>query len=101
MNNHIESAPLVFNEAEKQFEIDINSNVAFIEYTIKDNKFFLTHTEVPKAIEGLGAGTALVEKTLQYIKDKNMLVVPSCSFVAHYIDKHPEWQSILSEGYQM
>jgi len=101
MKNHIESAPLIFNEAEKQFEINTDSHVAFIEYTMKGNKIFLTHTEVPKALEGQGVGSALVKKTLQHIKDHNMILVPSCSFVANYIDKHPEWQSILSEGYQM
>ena len=101
MKNQIESAPLIFNEAEKQFEIIIDAHTAFIEYTMKDNKIFLTHTEVPKALEGQGVGSVLVKKTLQHSKDHNMIVVPSCSFVANYINKHPEWQSILSEGYQM
>ena len=101
MKNQIDSSPINFNEAEKQFEMKIESHTAFIEYTMKDDKIYLTHTEVPKELEGHGIGSVLVKKTLQHIKDHNLILVPSCSFVAAYVDKHPEWQSILSEGYQM
>lgn len=48
-----------------------------------------------------GAAGELVKGALQYAKDNGLTVVPSCSYVAHYIDKHPEWASVLSEGYQM
>lgn len=97
----LENAELILNEAENQFEIAIDNQTAFIEFIRKGKKIFLTHTEVPKSLEGQGIGTALVNKTLHYIKANHLVLVPSCSFVAHYVNKHDEWQSILSEGYQM
>lgn len=102
MQNPIAHVPLVFNEAESQFEIHIDGQVAFIEFVKKTKKIWLTHTEVPKSLEGRGIGSAMVEKALQYIRDNNWVLVPSCSFVAAYVNKHAdEWHSLLSEGYQM
>ena len=101
MNNQGGNVTLQRNDVENQFEIHYESNVAFIEYIIKEEKIYLTHTEVPKALEGQGIGSKLVKMVLQYIKDHNMVLVPQCSFVAAYVNKHPEWHSILSEGYQM
>lgn len=89
------------NEPQNQFELHIDGHIAFAEYACEGNKIYLTHTEVPKAIEGQGYGSELVKKALQYIKKNHLTLIPLCSFVAHYVNNHPEWQSILSEGYQM
>ena len=89
------------NESESQFELNINGEIAFIEYFIEDNKIHLTHTEVPKALQANGVGTELVKHSLQYIKEHNLTLVPTCSFVADYVNNNPKWHSILSEGYQM
>ena len=73
----------------------------FKDQVVQDDKYHLTHTEVPKELQGKGAARKLVEKVLQYIKDKNMRVVPSCTYVARYIDRNQQWHSLLSDGYQM
>ncbi|HMI06429.1 MAG TPA: GNAT family N-acetyltransferase [Flavobacterium sp.] len=92
---------LINNEAQSQFEIHVDGQVAFIEYAIEDRKIYLTHTEVPESLQGNGIGSALVRLVLQYIKKNHLVLFPLCSFVAHYVDNHTEWHSILSEGYQM
>lgn len=89
------------NEEQKQFELVANGHTAFLEYYMEGNKIYLTHTEAPQALRGTGAASELVKKTLQYAKDNGLTVVPSCSYVAHYINNHPEWAGVLSEGYQM
>ena len=62
---------------------------------------YLTHTEVPKALEGKGVGKSIVEKSLNYIKDHDYKLAPLCPFVAAYVKRHPEWQSILARGYNI
>ncbi|MFP9099489.1 GNAT family N-acetyltransferase [Flavobacterium sp. RHBU_24] len=89
------------NEAESQFEVEVDGALAFIEYYTKDSKLFLTHTEVPEALRGQGAAGSLVESTLKYARENGLAVVPLCSYVAYYVNNHPEWASVLSEGYQM
>lgn len=98
MNNH----ELILNEDKKRFEMQVEGHIAFIEYILtNDNVMFLTHTEVPKELGGKGIGSAIVEKALNYIKDKNYTLAPLCPFVAKYIVKHPDWQSILAKGYNV
>lgn len=92
---------LIFNEAANQFELNIDGQTAFIEYFFEGNKIYLTHTEVPEDLQGQGIGTKLALQTLQYIKKHHWIVVPQCAFVSAFIDNHPQWRSILSEGYQM
>ena len=89
------------NEEEKQFELHHNSQVAFLEYFREGEKIYLTHTETPEALRGKGMASQLVQRSLQCCKDNGFIVVPQCSYVAHYVDNNPEWRDILSDGYQM
>ncbi len=97
----MQTSKIVLNEVKKQFEMKVNEDMAFTEYTTTGDKMYITHSEVPKQLEGQGIGSSMVEQVLQYIKDNNLKVVPLCPFVAAYINKHNKWQSILSDGYKM
>lgn len=89
------------NEQENQFELHTQEGVAFLEFIREGKKIYLTHTETPEALRGKGIAAKLVAQSLQYAKDNTLTVVPSCSYVAHYINNDPEWNSLLSAGYQM
>lgn len=89
------------NEKGNQFELLTGDELSFLEYYKDGKKIFLNHTEVPVDLRGHGVAARLVEKSLQYCRAHKFIVVPACSYVAHYIDNHPEWYDVLSEGYQM
>lgn len=89
------------NKEQNQFELHKDGHVAFLEYIDEGNKIYLTHTEAPEALKGTGAAAELVENALQYSKENKLTVVPSCSYVAHYINKNEQWREVLSDGYQM
>jgi uncharacterized protein len=90
------------NETKNRFELEVEGHIAFIEYILnKENIMFLTHTEVPPALEGKGVGKQIVEKALQYIRERNYTLAPLCPFVAKYLRIHPEWQSLLAKGYKV
>ena len=90
------------NESKHRFELAVDGHVAFIEYILnKEDIMFLTHTEVPPALEGKGVGSSIVLQALKYIKEKNYTLAPLCPFVAKYLRKHPEWQSLLARGYKV
>lgn len=89
------------NEKDNQFELTIGNELAFLEYYTDGKKIFLNHTEVPVDLRGKGIAAELVEKSLEYCRKHKLIVVPACSYVAHFIDNHPEWHDVLSEGYQM
>ena len=87
------------NEITERYEMVLdNGRVAFINYYITpDGNVALTHTDVPYGDEGQGVGSELVKQTLEEIEGRNSKVIPSCSFVAAYIRRHPEWKRLVVE----
>ncbi len=96
----------LFNNTErpkKRFELHVENEIAFIEYILaKENSIYLTHTEVPRSLEGKGLGTAIIKKALDYIREKEYRLVPLCPFVAAYLKRHPEaGKGLLKQGYSV
>ena len=101
MTPELEALPLVNNEMSRQFELVVDGVKAKIEYELQKGRMSLLHTEVPETLEGQGVGSAIVEKTLLYLEEHNLKLVPWCSFVKAYVKKHPEWKRILAQGIQV
>ncbi len=95
--------PLVKNEGKKRFEIERNGHFAFIDYKEVGNKMALIHTEAEPELAGTGAAGAVVEKTLHWIDEQKMVLLPYCPFVFSYIKRHPEWKRLVDpkfKGYE-
>ena len=86
---------LIDQSAKRRFELDIPSVTPYIEYILVKDKIYLTHTEVPKVHEGKGLGSYIVKKTLDYIREHNLTLIPLCPFVAMYIKRHPEYRDLV------
>lgn len=95
----MENYDLIDNVEQKQYEFHVGEYLPKIEYIkTKNGEIYLTHTEVPIALEGQGIATQLVEKVLADIESKDLKLVPMCPFVAKYIKKHPDWKRIVLRG---
>ncbi|UNU72933.1 N-acetyltransferase [Moraxella nasovis] len=80
-----------------RFETTIDGHTAYLSYVkLNDDTLEYDHTIVPKELGGQGLGTRLVKFALDYAKEHHKKVVPSCSFVASFINKNPEYQSLLA-----
>ena len=87
--------PLVKNETARQFEMNVDGKTAIIAYNESHFKITLLHTEVPPELEGKGAATAIIEKTLEYIEKNHFRLIPLCPLVIAYIKRHPQWKMLL------
>ncbi len=92
------SYQLIDNEEKKRYEFRLPEHTPFIEYIRTKDKIYLTHTEVPKELEGKGIGTALVKQALEEVKKQDWTLIPLCPFVALYIKRHPEWKALVLKG---
>lgn len=99
MKPEFENIPLFKNEEKQQFEITVEGHKAFIVYKEQPNVIALIHTEVEPELEGKGAATAVIEKTLAYIEDNNYKLIPLCPLVFAYIKRHPEWKRIVDDSF--
>ena len=83
------------NGSAKRFEIKAENALAVLEYELEDGTLTLVHTGVPSALEGQGIGGKLAKAALEYAKKEGLKVVPRCSFVRSYIERHTEYQGLL------
>ncbi|KAA8476114.1 hypothetical protein BDE36_3058 [Arcticibacter tournemirensis] len=88
---------LVNNESKQRYELTVEGLLSFIDYEIKDNIIYLTHTEVPEELEGKGIAAGMVEKAFNDIEERGLKLVPYCSYVATFLKRHPQWNRLLSE----
>ena len=89
---------LTNNETDNRFEMKVGDYTALIQYKKSHNRIKLIHTEVSPELEGKGAATAIIEKTLDYIEKNNFKLIPVCPLVFAYIKRHPEWKRIVDES---
>ena len=95
----MENYKLIDNVALHQYEFRIGDLIPRIEYIkTKNGEIYLTHTEVPSALEDKGVGSSLVRLALEDIERQQLRLVPLCPFVAGYVQKHPEWKRLVMEG---
>src|SRR3954468_19845943 len=86
----------VLNELAHRFEIREGDYVAVLEYRLRDgNRLVLTHTGVPLHLEGKGIAALLARTALDYAREHQMRVVPLCSFVQAYLQRHPEYADLV------
>lgn len=100
MKVNTENVMVENNEAAKQFEAQVDGHVALLQYHYSKGSIVFTHTEVPSALEGRGLAGKLARTALEYAKTHQLTVIPLCPFVASYIRKHSEYQSLVHPEYR-
>lgn len=87
--------PVTHNTSAKRFEIVQGDALAVLDYELEVGKIILSHTGVPQVLEGQGIGSRLARAGLDYAREHGLKVVALCSFVAAYIEKHPQYQDLV------
>ena len=90
------AAEVRHDERKRRFEVEEEGEVAILTYGLQDGLIVFTHTIVPDALEGRGIGSRLVRAGLDFARAEGLKVVPQCSFVRGYIERHEEAQDLLA-----
>ena len=84
-------APVPVHVPERtRFELVEPQGRAVLTYVRRDDEVVLEHTVVPEAVERRGVGSALVRTALDWAAAEGLAVVPQCSFVRGWIERHPD-----------
>jgi predicted GNAT family acetyltransferase len=70
--------------------------VGYIDYRARGDAVELPHTVVEPGHEGKGVGSALARFALDDIARAGRKVMPTCSFVAGYIERHPQDAALVA-----
>ncbi len=75
-----------------RFELIQDGVAGVLTYSRGDDHVVLEHTVVPAALEGQGVGSTLTRAALAWAKEEGLAVVPQCTFVQDYLERHPDDQ---------
>jgi predicted GNAT family acetyltransferase len=86
---------VIHNPEAGRFEVKKNGHLAVLEYQQSDGTIIFTEASVPEVLGGQGIGSRLAVAGLDYARSQSLAVVPLCSFMASFIQKHPEYQDLV------
>ena len=95
MQVNLDRLEVVNNAAARRFEVQVGGYLAVIDYILKEKLIIYTHTGVPDAIGHQGIASKMARAALDYAAANDLKVIPQCPFVAAYIKRHPEYQSLV------
>ena len=90
---------IVFVDSPDHHRYELRSGdevVGFLVYRLGDGVITLVHTEVDPAHSGQGHAATLARGALDDARSRGLAVVPSCPYVASYIEKHPEYADLVA-----
>jgi uncharacterized protein len=79
------------NADASRFELEVDGQVAFLQYEQQPGAIVLAHTEVPPPFRGRGLASALAKSALEAARAQGLRVIARCPFVKAYLRKHPEF----------
>jgi len=88
------SPEIVHHPESGRFEAWVDGLRCELDYTLVGSVMHITHTGVPRPLEGRGLAAALVQRALQWAREQGHRVRPVCSYVEAHLRRHPEWQDL-------
>ncbi|HVS52290.1 MAG TPA: GNAT family N-acetyltransferase [Opitutaceae bacterium] len=84
------------NAAERRFEAEVDGQLAVAEYEHDGERMVFTHTFVPPALRGRGLAEKVVRAGLDYARAEGRRIVPACSYVAAFVERHAEFKPLIA-----
>jgi uncharacterized protein len=85
------------NDEQSRYEIILDGTLAGIaDYYERGDALVFPHTEIDHRHRGKGLGAILVRGALDDVAQSGKAVVPSCWYVAQFIDENPQYRPLLA-----
>jgi len=86
---------VVHHPERQRFEVQLADHLAFLSYQHAGGRVVLDHTYVPNPLRGRGLANALALAALEEARRQGWKIVPECSFVSAFLERHPEFTDLL------
>ena len=88
------------NAEAKRYELEVEGQTAVVIYNPVAGGLLITETIVPIPLEGRGIASRMARHVLADLKERGLLILPTCPFFAGYLKKHPEYADLVHPGYR-
>ncbi len=96
MKTSEQNITVTHNAAEHRFEATVDGHLCVADYDRTGGEIAFTHTYVPPALRGRGIAEKLVRTALEYAQAEKLRVIPACSYVAVFIQRHREFAPLTA-----
>lgn len=88
----------VSHEPERtRYVLRVGADVAGVaDYRDRGDALVFHHTEIDPRRRGHGLGSVLVRAALDDVRARGRAIVPTCWFVAEFVDLHPDYADLLA-----
>ena len=85
------------DDERQRYEISVDGEIAgFADFSERGDTVIFPHTEISSGKQGRGLAAQLVRAALDDVRSRGQKVVPSCWYVARYIDGHPAYADLVA-----
>jgi predicted GNAT family acetyltransferase len=85
------------DDAQSRYELLLDGQVVGLaEFRDDGDRLVFPHTVIDAPLRGRGLGDVLVKGALDDVRARGERVVPTCWFVAEYIDSHREYADLVA-----
>lgn len=96
-DDHDTGGGVTHRPAERRFVLtEDGSDLAHLEYVVRDGVWFITHTFTEPAARGRGLAAQVTRVALDTARADGVAVRPVCPFVVDYVAAHPEYADVLA-----
>ena len=82
------------NAALNRFELEVDGCTATAAFRIEDEVINFTSTQCPPSLRNKGIATRLIQGALEIAREEKYKVIASCSFVANFLARHPDFSDL-------
>ena len=84
------------DEQDRLFVAEVEGHQATVAYApAEDGVLDFVSTYVPHVLRNRNIGTQVVRYALEWARDHDLKVIPSCWFVGSVVERYPEYKAIL------
>jgi predicted GNAT family acetyltransferase len=84
------------DRAGSRFVTQVESQLCVADYRLAGTLMTIHHTYVPPSLRGHGIAAALTAEALAHARREGWQVRPLCSYVARYMQRHPDTLDLLA-----
>jgi hypothetical protein len=94
------SDDIIHKEADSKGKFYMEDEIGIISelrYSKKENGevLIIKHTETRTEYKGKGLAAILVKKSIDYVRENNIKIIPDCPYAKAYFSRHKEYVDVL------
>jgi len=80
------------------FTLTVDKSRCTLDFSIENDTMDIRSVRVPKSVGGRGLAGQLTRHALDWAQTQTLKVIPTCPYVASWVQRHPEFLPIIAES---